>query len=748
MMKFNDDFKEEVSNFLLSAVRQGDIKALEKHLSALNNPEIYLNRTYDEPDKQKCTLLMIACLNKFEGMVQILLNYSRLDLEVLNDIQLIENDQSLLLYQNVTVLWVAAAINNFKIVKLLVEHGAQINHPTKTNSTAFRCACWNGNIDMARYLNKNGADIHIAKIHNETNLIASVYNGRLKMTTYLVDELGCDVNESTDDGRSPLYFAVDRTSLELVRFLLNHGARNFRANYDQMSPLLLAADKRRIDLVDVISPQCSLLEQIEAQELFGSAFACREHGICNLKKSFEYFYGALELRSRHNLPKIRRLSTVEVLDNRQECQTMDELEKSRLNDDYIYIEALLVRERLLGSTNAKYHRSLRYRGAALIDNAQYHRGICFWLYELNLCRQHSLSININNLRQWASIFSDMTRKSISIPIVTWQTIITVIVEELEHNTKNFDYNLHTLLFLITIVSQLMATTQMMKVTLQRDSLHTPWGFRLQGGADFRTPFTINKINAGSPADGNLQRGDIILEINQQPISHMFHTDALELIQRAGGQITFLIQKGSNQIPHISLSQNQRSTSAVPWSYGNPSPSWSSSPNQLSPLSYFRNRPLERIPEPKPLLSQTGSPMMPGPVPSVSTKTRGYMQPPSFHTARGNQRENISYPPIRFVYPGPTYNHRSRTTSATTTYQNSSPWKEPLNNETDRYIPSYQKQVHVNPNVQTQHFNPPNLVHRQFNSPISLYSNDNVQEVMNRHINRVNHMNQGEFITDF
>ncbi len=40
---------------------------------------------------------------------------------------------------------------------------------------------------------------------------------------------------------------------------------------------------------------------------------------------------------------------------------------------------------------------------------------------------------------------------------------------------------------------LMATAQTIKVTLQRDSLQTPWGFRLQGGADFRTPFSVNRV---------------------------------------------------------------------------------------------------------------------------------------------------------------------------------------------------------------------------------------------------------------
>jgi hypothetical protein len=40
----------------------------------------------------------------------------------------------------------------------------------------------------------------------------------------------------------------------------------------------------------------------------------------------------------------------------------------------------------------------------------------------------------------------------------------------------------------------MAGIQTIKVILQRDSLQTPWGFRLHGGADFRSPFTINKVS--------------------------------------------------------------------------------------------------------------------------------------------------------------------------------------------------------------------------------------------------------------
>jgi len=76
-----------------------------------------------------------------------------------------------------------------------------------------------------------------------------------------------------------------------------------------------------------------------------------------------------------------------------------------------------------------------------------------WLYELELRRQHSISMDIDDIGQGASIFSSMTCISPSIPIVAWQTIMTVTAEELEHKTADFDYNLHSLHYLITIASQ-------------------------------------------------------------------------------------------------------------------------------------------------------------------------------------------------------------------------------------------------------------------------------------------------------
>jgi ankyrin repeat protein len=452
-MELNGTSENEFVNLLLSAAHEGNVSALETHLLSVVNPNLYLDRAYDEAHMQKCTLLTIACLNGHVDIIRMLLCRFKPDLEVLNNVIFGDGNPNRQIFLNVSVLWTAASINNFEMVTLLVENGANVNHTTKTNSTALRGACFNGNVDMARYLIKNGGDINITKENNDTNLMVSVCQKHLDVVTYLVDELHCDVNACDNDGRPPLYDAVNCGSLEIVEFLLNHGARNFRAVRDQMSPVMWAAEKKRPDLLEAISSHCSLLEKIEAEELLGSALICGSHGDRALDQSFEHFCRALELRLAHNLPKALRLSTNEIFGNRQECQTVGELEKIRSNFNSMSIEALLVRERLLGSSNGEYRYSLCYRGAILADNGQHNEAVAYWIYELGLCQQYSIPLDPKHLRRFASLFSGMLCKTKSVPMEALIKIITAAMKELEHNKEKFNHNLYTLLFLITIASQ-------------------------------------------------------------------------------------------------------------------------------------------------------------------------------------------------------------------------------------------------------------------------------------------------------
>ncbi|CAM4761520.1 unnamed protein product [Rotaria magnacalcarata] len=453
MMKFDCESTDEFDNLLLSTVRQGDVNLLERHLSTVSNPVLYLNRLYNERNSQKFTLLMIACLNNHRDVMCMLLQRYKPDLEVLNNIAFGDFSPSQQIFFNASVLWAATSINNFDMVKLLVEHGANVNHQTRTGSTPLRGACYNGNVSMARYLIDNGANMHLNKENNDTNLMVSVCHKHRNMVTYLVDELNCDVNECDGNGRSSLYDAVVCASIELVEFLLKRGAQNFRAIVDQMSPLMWAAEKKRPDLVDIISPYCSILERIEAQELLGSAFACtnRDNDACD--QSFNCFSRALDLRTTHNLSKAMTTTANAIFHNRYECQTIDQLEKIRTNTELTYIEGLLVRERLLGPTNAEYRYSLCYRGAILADIGQYHEAVAYWIYELGLCQQYSISIDSKHLRRFASLFSGMLYKTKSIPTEAIIIVIKAICDQLGRDKQNFNDNLFTLLFLITITTQ-------------------------------------------------------------------------------------------------------------------------------------------------------------------------------------------------------------------------------------------------------------------------------------------------------
>lgn len=96
-----------------------------------------------------------------------------------------------------------------------------------------------------------------------------------------------------------------------------------------------------------------------------------------------------------------------------------------------------------------------------------------------------------------------------------------------------------------------------QVCLQRDALSTPWGFRLQGGKDFKTPLTVQRVFVGSPADGELHRGDAILGINGYDAANMIHKQAQDLIKNAGGTINLIVRKASGGGPPRVVSSQSR-----------------------------------------------------------------------------------------------------------------------------------------------------------------------------------------------
>ena len=63
-------------------------------------------------------------------------------------------------------MFIFLGAGHLNVVKTLVKTGANVNHPTKTNSTPLRAACFDGRLDIVKYLTDHLADIHIANKYN------------------------------------------------------------------------------------------------------------------------------------------------------------------------------------------------------------------------------------------------------------------------------------------------------------------------------------------------------------------------------------------------------------------------------------------------------------------------------------------------------------------------------------------------------------------------------------------------------
>lgn len=87
----------------------------------------------------------------------------------------------------------------------------------------------------------------------------------------------------------------------------------------------------------------------------------------------------------------------------------------------------------------------------------------------------------------------------------------------------------------------------LSVSLRRDFSATPWGFRLQGGFDLNAPLTIQRVFLGSPSEGELHRGDLVLKIGDRDTSRMTHNEATELIRNSGNNLNLIVQRSPG--PH-------------------------------------------------------------------------------------------------------------------------------------------------------------------------------------------------------
>ena len=299
-------------------------------------------------------------------------------------------------------------------MEFLVEKRAFVNSTTKTKSTPLRAACYDGHLEIVQFLIENGADVEIANRHGHTCLMIACYKGHFRIAKYLID-CGSNVNRKSVKGNTALHDCAESGSLEIMKLLLSKSAVMEVDSYG-VTPLIAAALTGHSPIVELIIQRSfgtADADKIEALELLGSTFVDKKR---DMMGALEYWRRAVKQRNESGLILTPRKGPIDAYSGALEVTTEVQLEELFSDPDDMRMQALLVRERILGPAHPDTSYYIRYRGAVYADTGNFDRCIKLWMYALEMQQKVLEALNPmiqSSLLSFAELFSFMMSKSVS-----------------------------------------------------------------------------------------------------------------------------------------------------------------------------------------------------------------------------------------------------------------------------------------------------------------------------------------------
>lgn len=164
---------------------------------------------------------------------------------------------------NQTPLHLAMVRGRFKLVQVLLVHGADPNAESNNGKTPLHVLSgpWMYNEDdvlnHTRLLLEHGADVNIQDKDNQTPLLLAMVRDRFKLVRVLLEH-GADANAESNDSGTPLHILLERRTyceeevLNHAQLLLEHGADVNRQDKKNRSPLHLAIGKDWFKLARIL----------------------------------------------------------------------------------------------------------------------------------------------------------------------------------------------------------------------------------------------------------------------------------------------------------------------------------------------------------------------------------------------------------------------------------------------------------------------------------------------------------------
>ena len=294
-------------------------------------------------------------------MVKYLLDECGADIEMTGKEVVVEDHNSV---HYAPPLWVTSIRGNLPLAVVLLEHGADVNGRSNSQSTAVRTACYKNDEDMVKFLISKGADINIPNRYGSTCLMNAVKSVSL---VKLLVENGANVNarEIKKMQLTALHYAIHNENLDSFIYLLKSGADPSIPDKYGDSPLRSAACFLQPAMVDLLClrPDVTQNDIIEALELLGAGAADNEDYL----DSEENWVKALNLRIEHNIPKEVKPS-LPILGTRLEHTNLEELHTVCDYDDEQRRESVLMKWRILGPLHEEFLYTLLQYGFYRSEN--------------------------------------------------------------------------------------------------------------------------------------------------------------------------------------------------------------------------------------------------------------------------------------------------------------------------------------------------------------------------------------------
>ncbi|HXG08425.1 MAG TPA: ankyrin repeat domain-containing protein [Gemmataceae bacterium] len=165
-----------------------------------------------------------------------------------------------------TGMYVAGFIADYKVVRLLVEHGAQIDGRSKDGDTPLIATCrgasWVGplavaysvdldHVRVARFLIRRGADVNALNQEGRTALSFAAESGYYKLVRVLLSS-GADPNVVSGRAESPIWYAAKSKDSRVIAALLAAGAECDRTGRSKTTALFIAAREGNEDGVKLL----------------------------------------------------------------------------------------------------------------------------------------------------------------------------------------------------------------------------------------------------------------------------------------------------------------------------------------------------------------------------------------------------------------------------------------------------------------------------------------------------------------